>query len=116
MGAITDRAKEIAAELTAAGVRATADSGKVRTPCVLVVPAPRWDFQLAGKSALVTWQLQAIAPLPADLTAASALEELVAKVAALLPIESAVPGRYKASEAETPLPAYTLTMTDEVEL
>lgn len=117
MGAITERAEELAATLKAAGIRNVAtDIGKVRTPCVLVVPVPAWTFQNLSGAATVTWTLVVLGSLPANLKSAAAMEDLVIRVAAALPVEAATPTSYQTGEAEQPLPAYELTLTDEVEL
>lgn len=119
MGAVTDRARELADQLKAglpAGSRVETSIRKVRTPCVLVVPVPEYDFDRLGQDqASLTWTIVVLGSLPADLRSSEDMEELVLGVAEILPIETAVPSSYPTGQAEDPLPSYVLTMTDEVE-
>jgi hypothetical protein len=109
----TDRARELTAELAAAGVRATCDVRTVNPPCVLVEPVPGivWRGTLGGDPAL-TWTVVALVPYPGTLAAADALDALVDTVAGVLDLDSATPGTYQTGFAPDPLPAYVMTLTE----
>jgi len=104
---------EIAATLTAAGVVATADPRSATPPCVLVAP-PRRTYDLAcGYSA--RWNLWALAPGAGNTDAHKALDEMVDRLAELLPIEDAEPGSYVLSPDNPPFPAYRVEFLEGIE-
>lgn len=109
----TDRAEQLAALLTDAGIRATADLRSAVPPCVLVEPLPRLTFnQTLGGAPAAVWQIIALAPAPGTLTAAKTLDALAADVATVLDLDDATPGVYQTALSADPLPAYVLTYTE----
>lgn len=124
MGAITDRAQEIAAALrVAAGpgveeIRATVDVRNAVPPCILVVPVPYRTYNVGGTLTggfEVRWTLVAIASGQGDYDAARVLEELVDHVATVVDVDTAEPGSYQTPGAEAPSPAYIITVTELAE-
>lgn len=115
MGAVTTRADQMVADLKAGGVKnVTTDIRKFRAPGVLVIPVPDYVFASMDGAASVTWSLIAITTGVGDRVAAAVLEDLVFKCTAVLDIEKAVAGSYTLPSASDPLPAYTLTTTDDL--
>lgn len=105
-----ERAVALAAELTAAGVRATADPRSAHPPCVLVPPpVRRYDLNV-GYS--IEWRLYALAPGPGTADTYKALDGLVDAVAELVDVELAEPGSYTLPAAPEPVPAYVLTIKE----
>lgn len=111
MGAVTDRATEIAGQLTEGGVAATTDIRKVKLPGALVVPVPDRDYTegTLGGGYTATWTIYALTNGPGDLRAAEELETVVDKVVALVDIETAEATAYKVPGSTDPLPGYKLT-------
>lgn len=104
------RSVELAAELTTAGIRATADPRSATPPCVLITPAGR-TFDLAcGYTA--QWNLYALAPGTGNADAHKVLSELVDDLAAVLPLESADPVSYVLSPDAPALPAFRCQFTE----
>lgn len=124
MGMILE-AERLAGLLQAAGVRATHDVAQINpAPCLLVEPVPARDFDAvldsaAGVPFVVTWRVIALAPAPASLRSAAALERLVDHAAAVLAAEGlrpdrAVPASYvPGAGSETAYPAVILTLEGE---
>ncbi len=113
MGATVERAAQLVAQLTAAGVKATADVGQVagNAPIVLVTPPVR---DLAGGPTR-TWTLAALdAQAVGSLAAWSRLDDLVDQAVAALDglVEQARPSSYAHTPGTDPLPAYLLTFTE----
>lgn len=106
------RQLELAAELTAAGITATADPRGATPPCVLVAP-PERDYDLAcGYTA--RWQLWALAPGPGNADAAKLLDDIVDQVAKVLPIEHVIVAQYALSPDNPALPAHRLDFTEGI--
>ncbi len=110
-----DRAVELAAELTAADVPAVTDVRDVlgKAPCVLLTP-PRLAFDgLAGATA--TFQLVAVAGSEVGTsTTWQELDDLVAAVAEVLPVQSAAPSSYVLGPELPARPAYLLELVTSV--
>lgn len=113
MGAITDRAEELAELLTTDDYRATCDIRDTAPPCLLVVPVPERDYRggvLAGGTVDLVWTIVALGRPPADLQAGKDLEDLCDQVVAALPeVELAEPASYQIPGAEQAVPAYLIT-------
>jgi hypothetical protein len=101
-----ERAKELAAKLTAAGIASTVDPRAATPPCVLV-PPPERTYDL-GCGYTARWNLWVLVPGTGNADAHKALDELVDRVAEELPIERASLGSYVLSADSTPLPAYRI--------
>lgn len=114
MGAVVDRAEQLATLLGTSTIRATTDIRDTVPPCLLVVPVPRREYvhTQAGADVDVTWTIVALALPPADLQAARALEELVDHAAGLVDITTAEPASYVIPTSETAVPAYLITVTE----
>lgn len=110
------RGREIAAQLSAAGIYATTDSQKITAnlPGVLIAPPRIAENSLSG-GATITWRIVALA---ADGTGSELaweqLDDLIAAVADELPIEVADPLSYQLPNDVPAVPAYVLTFTDSV--
>lgn len=109
-----ERALEIVAELTAAGIPATCDTRSATPPCVLV-PPPALDMNIAC-GATATWGLQALAVGPGNADAFKQLAELVRDVRAVLPVERADPGAYVLSPDAPAFPAYRIEFKEGIDL
>lgn len=109
------RAGQLAAELTGAGIPATADPQKLTgiLPGVLV-PPPRLAFDV-GVGTTATWRLLVVGSSSDPLRSWEQIDPLVSSVAARLPVEFADPASFAASPGEDPLPAYALTFTEYVD-
>ena len=108
-------ARDLAERIRTAGVRnvSTQASG-LALPGVLVVPIPERTYDIAhGYSA--TWSILCIVPEPGDERAAQQLDELVAAVDTVVPLEHAAPEGYVLPNTNTPAPAYRCRFTTEVE-
>lgn len=105
---MTAGGQQLAAQLLAAGLRATLDPREVagRAPCVHVTP-PVVDY----RQRTVRWQLLAVAGVVDALLAWQQLDQLVDDVAAVLHVELAEPVSWAASPTDDPVPAYRLTVT-----
>lgn len=100
------------AELTAAGIRATADPQRVNVPAVLVLP-PRLDLDVAcGGTA--TCQAMAIARGPASEAAWKAIDEIVGKMYEIFAFETIEPTSYALDDTAA-LPAFVVTWTKAIE-
>jgi hypothetical protein len=115
MGTRRARGEEIAAQLRAAGVKASTDVGAVTAslPAVLIPPpalAPSMD------GFVVTWRLVALASITQGSSAAwDQLDDLVDQVdAAGINIDRADPFSYQLPTGAEPVPAYALTFTETV--
>ena len=108
------RARELAAQLTAAGVRAVTSARSVVPPCVLVTPPVRTYDTSCGYSA--AWQLYAIGTGGGDEGSWQQLDELTDQLAQLLDVETVTPTAWKsdASAAESS-PAFLIVFTEAVE-
>lgn len=96
-------------KLDAAGIRATVDPRSLNVPCVLLVPpAMVLDSSCGG---LATFTAYALTRGPGNADAWASLDELVAKVAGVIPLESFEPGSYTVDETSA-LPCFTLTWTE----
>ena len=107
-----ERAVELAAKLTANGVRATVDPRAATPPCVLIVPPAR-TFDL-GCGYTAAWHLWALVPGTPNADAHKALDALVDQVAAVLPLERADLQSYALSADAPPLPAYDCTFSEGI--
>jgi hypothetical protein len=96
-------------KLASEGVRATLDPRNVNPPCVLLTaPAVVLDVSCGGTA---TFTAYALTRGPANADAWLSLDELVTKVAAVVPLESFEPGSYAVDDT-SPLPCFTLTWTE----
>lgn len=113
MGTRRARGEEIAAQLRAAGVKASTDVGTVtaQLPAVLI-PPPALEPAMDGF--VVTWRLVALASVTqGSSTAWDQLDDLVDKVdASGLLIQRADPFSYQLPTGGDPVPAYALTFTE----
>jgi hypothetical protein len=107
-----ERALELAEKLTAEGITATVDPRGATPPCVLITPPARTYDLACGYTA--TWDLWALVPGTANADAHKALDVLVDRVYAVLPIERADLQSYALAADAPPLPAYRLTMTEGI--
>lgn len=101
-----ERAKELAAKLTSAGIVATVDPRSATPPCVLVPPPERTYDLACGYSA--RWNLWALVPGTANADAHKALDEIADAVAGVLPVERMSLGSYVLSQDAPALPAYRI--------
>jgi hypothetical protein len=107
-----ERAVELAAKLVADGISATVDPRGATPPCVLIVPPARlWDI---GCGYTATWELWALVPGTANADAHKALDALVDRVSAVLPLERADLQAYALAVDAPPLPAYRLTFSEGI--
>lgn len=104
------RAVELAAQLTAAGIRATHDVRNVNPPCVLVLPPDRTRVGMCGWD--VEWRALCLTPGPDNADAYAALDEMVDQVAELLPITAARHVTFDRTGMEPSLPAYEIEWTE----
>lgn len=97
-------------------MRATARPAELlgRLPAVLVTP-PRVAFDQWNGATTCTWRLLVVSDTTDEATAWAQLDDLLTRVAARLPVESAEPSLYAAGGDARPTPAYALTYTDTVE-
>jgi hypothetical protein len=107
-----ERALELVAELTAAGITATADPRAATPPCVLIVPPERTFDLSCGYTA--RWSLWALAPGTGNADAHKLLDALVDELAAVLPIERAALASYVLSPDAPALPAYRLEFEEGI--
>jgi len=103
-------AKEMAALLAEAGIRAVVDPAKAGPPCVLITPPARAYDLPDGYTA--TWVLYALASPPGDEHAWSDLDRIADAVASVLPVRSVQPTWYIVPSAPESLPAYQLTLIE----
>lgn len=94
MSPVTDYVRQILADLTAAGIRATADPRSVNPPCVLITPP---IYTLDGFNT-VTCDFEALAlvPGPANLDAWEAVDTLATRAVrdVLRDVERMTPASY----------------------
>lgn len=107
------RARELAAQLTAGGVRTVTSARSVVTPCVLVTPPVRAYDLSCGYTA--TWQLYALASGGGDEASWGSLDELVDQLAQLVDVETVTPTAWTAGSGAEPLPAFLVTFTEAVD-
>lgn len=107
------RGRELAAQLTAAGIKATADPRKVAAgaPIVLVSP-PRLQFT-GTPAPLATWRLLVVAGSTDEHVAWTQLDTLLAQLEQALPLETADPTFFGGQDS--PRPAYAATYNETVE-
>lgn len=111
MGAVYDRALELAELLTAAGVPTTTDIATAG-PGVAVITPPTLEFDLLSGSTSLTWTVTVTAPGPGNGQAWHGLDDLVDKVRELLDVDTARPAALEVGSSL--LPAYALTFADVV--
>lgn len=103
---VQQAAVKLAADLTAAGLTATADPRKAATARgrgIVFVPPPRRVFRARADE----WTLVALSGRStADLETFEVLAVLVETLQVLLPIEEAEPSRYQLVSDQPPYPAY----------
>lgn len=108
---LTDRAEELAAEIRAedATIQVVTDPAHVlaNLPCVLVTP-PRVDYVARA----ITWRLVVVAGGPGTWAGFQALDQLLEKLAAVVPLDSAEPNQLQLPNVGDPVAAYTATYTD----
>lgn len=109
----TEAAQVICEKLIAAGIRATTDPGALNPPAVLVAP-PRRNYDL-GCGYTAIWGLRAVAPAitGGDRTAWAQLDVLIDAIAAVYPVETAIPYGYPVGNQI--LPSYLVTFTEGCE-
>lgn len=114
MAEIVAYAQELAAAIQAAGVKVSTTRPSVAVPpCVLVQPIPARVYDIAhGYTA--TWSILCMVPT-ADERGAEQLDDLVNRVAGVVPLETAEPVSWAIPGAEKPVPAYLCKYTTEVE-
>lgn len=114
MSVIYARGQALVEALSAAGVAATTEPGAAigLLPCVLVPPPVREVRHYGGH--VVTWRLVVLADLPDATRSWEQLDDLVDRVADLLPIERAEPTSYVLPSGTDPVPAYAVTFTETV--
>jgi len=107
-----ERAQELADKLTSNGIAATVDPRGATPPVVLIVPPARTYDLGCGYTA--GWELWALVPGTPNADAHKALDALVDRVAAVLPLERADLQSYVLSADAPPLPAYRLTFSEGI--
>ena len=112
MGSLA-RARELAAQLNAAGVRATTDPGSIVTPCVLVVPPVLANDQACAYTA--TWQLFALGSGVGGESTWQQLDELLDGIAGVLDVENVTPTQYANIAGDSRYPAFLITTTDTID-
>lgn len=107
-------ARNLAAAIQAAGVKvSTTRPSAAVPPCVLVQPIPARVYDIQhGYTA--TWSILCLVPT-ADERGADQLDDMVAIVASVVPIETADPVAWAIPGADKPVPAYLCRYTTEVE-
>ena len=107
-----ERAGELVALLTAAGINATADPRSATPPCALVAPPDR-EFDIAcGYTA--TWAIWVLAPGIGNADAHKQLDATVDEIATVLPLERATLASYVLAVDAPPLPAYRLEFSEGI--
>ena len=108
------RARDLAAQLTAAGLRTVTDPRSVVTPCVLLTPPLRAYDLSCGYTA--TWQAYALAGGGGGEASWAELDDLADQLAALLDVETVTPTAWKSDPAAAEsFPAYLVTFTSSEE-
>jgi len=114
MGFVQDRGLELAAELDAAGVAATADPAQAvgLAPCVLVGPPSQEARHYGGR--VVSWRLIVLSSTADPAQAWDQLDDLLDALAAVIPWERADPTAYTLATGTEAVPAYAVTYTETV--
>lgn len=111
MTSLHDLMTDTVTELQQSGIRATDDPRSLNPPAVLVLP-PRLDLDVScGGTA--TCQAVAITRGPGNADAWKSLDDLVGRVANVVPLESIEPTSY-ALDNTAALPAYALNWTKAI--
>jgi hypothetical protein len=113
MGAY-QRAQEIVADLTAAGLRATADARNANPPCVLVVPPGRSYDVNYGYSA--EWHLWVLAPGEGTADTWKALDSMLAVLETSFALESADANVQPPIGSVSPLGAYDCIYREPIQI
>ena len=111
MGAYT-RCEEYAVALRAAGIEATTDPRNLTVPGVLFQPGELRGDLYAGWSADITCLLAVPAPFNADSWAH--LDDLLAVVTQVLPVQTVSPTELQVDQNSGALPAFRLTFQEAV--
>ena len=112
MTTLYDLMTDTVTQLTAAGIRATADPQKVNLPAVLVLP-PRLDLDVAcGGTA--TCQAMALTRGPGSEAAWKVLDEIVGKAYEVINFQVIEPTSYALDDTAA-LPAYAMNWTEAIE-
>lgn len=104
------RATELAQAIGGQGVRAVTEPRSAVPPCVLVTPPARIYDLACGFTA--RWKIYALAPAPATADTWAALDQLLAAIESVLPIERAEPTSYTIQAGTEPVPAYVCTIEE----
>jgi hypothetical protein len=96
--------RSLAAQLTAAGIPATADPRSATPPVVLVPPPRRKNDTNCGYTAV--WELIPLVPGPGNADSDVALSTMVDALEDLLPVTDSDPGSYVLSPDNPPFPCY----------
>lgn len=108
------KALEIASRLESAGIAATCDPRGATPPCVLLTPPSGTVDHMCGASG--AWQAIALSPTTANLDAWKALDELLAAVVDVLPVETWDFMAYALSPDNPPLPSYRIRFSEGFDL
>jgi hypothetical protein len=114
MTSSSGRQRTLAAELTAAGVPATADP-RSATPPIVLVPPPRRRNDLACRGYTAEWELIPIVPGPGNADADAALSTMVDRLEDLLPVTDSEPTSYVLAPDNPPFPAYRVRFTEGID-
>lgn len=106
-------ARELAASLTASGVRTVTDPRSVVTPCVLLTPPLRVYDLSCGYTA--TWQAYCLAAGGGGEASWQALDELADRLADLHDVETVTPTAWRPDEGSPAVPAYLVTFTSSIQ-
>lgn len=109
-----EHALAIVTRLEAAGITATCDPRGATPPCVLIAP-PSATADL-GCGVTGAWAAWALSPTTANLDAWKALDELVAAVYAVLPVEGWDFLPYRLSPDSPSVPAYRIRFVEAFNL
>lgn len=107
------QALDIVARLEAAGIAATCDPRGATPPCVLIAPPAA---TVTMDAATGQWSAWALSPTTANLDAWKALDELVAAVWSVLPIEGWDFLPYTQSADSPAIPAYRIRFTEAFDI
>lgn len=114
MGVVQERGRQIAAELWAAGVPATADPANALglLPCVLVTPPSMESRHYGGR--VVTWRLLLLADSADPAQAWEELDGLLDAFSEHAPWERAEPATYVLPNGQDSTAAYAVTYTETI--